>query len=194
MIHKTLFSAMIGLLALTTAAVAQPLPPYVPPTGPVPAADQMTPQTLGDMLRSATTFHEMVRGMNLNRAMGPDVHAVGQDGRYHHSVQRTAETVGAGAGVGAAIGAMSRKDNGVLIGALVGGFGGLIVDQIMKHREEAREHAAYGYAEDGRNYGPDGRGFGSDDAGYRGPEGKDRDRDHKNGDRDRREFKTRESK
>jgi hypothetical protein len=36
---------------------------------------------------------------------------------------------------------MMRTQNGVLIGAIIGSAGGLIVDQIMRHREEARPKA-----------------------------------------------------
>jgi len=93
------------------------------------------------MLRSATTFHELVRNLNLNRNFGPDVHQVGPDGLPQHSVERTAQTIGAGAGVGAAIGGMTKGQNGVLIGALIGGAGGLIVDQILKHKEDTQAKA-----------------------------------------------------
>jgi hypothetical protein len=51
-------------------------------------------------------------------------------------VERTAVTIGAGAGVGAAIGGMTRSQNGLLIGALIGSAGGLVLDEILKHREQ----------------------------------------------------------
>jgi len=95
---------------------------------------------LASMLRTAATFHELVA--NLNKSLGPDQHVLGSDGQFHHPAERTAETIGAGAGAGAALGAMSHSPNGVMIGALIGGAGGLIVDQILKHREELRERAA----------------------------------------------------
>ena len=47
-------------------------------------------------------------------------------------------TIGAGAGVGAAIGGMTKNPNGALIGALVGSAGGLVVDEILKHREQTK--------------------------------------------------------
>jgi hypothetical protein len=112
-----------------------------PQTPPSAAPDQLTPQVLGEMLRSATTFHELVSKMNLSKSLGPDQHVQGPDGQLHHPLARTAETIGAGVGAGAAVGAMTRSQNGVLIGALVGGAGGLIIDQILKHREELRERA-----------------------------------------------------
>src|SRR5271154_5849507 len=82
-------------------------------------ANQLTPQVLAAMLRSATTFNELVRNMNLSKSLGPDVHATGANGLPQHSIERTAQTIGAGAGAGAAIGAMTHNQNGVLIGALV---------------------------------------------------------------------------
>ena len=115
--------------------------------------NELTPQVLGEMLRSATTFHELVRNMNLNKSLGPDQHVQGQDGQLHHPIARTAETIGAGAGAGAAIGAMTHSQNGVLIGALIGGAGGLIIDQILKHREEVRERAIYSQVPDA-SYAP----------------------------------------
>ena len=142
-----LAGATLALFALSGSAPAQ-TPAQVPQADRAPAypqaasaPDQLTPQVLGEMLRSATTFHELVRNLNLNKSLGADQHIQGPDGRLHHPVERTAETIGAGAGAGAAIGAMTRSQNGVLIGALVGGAGGLIIDQILKHREELREKA-----------------------------------------------------
>ena len=133
----------LGLLLIGGFGVAQ-LPAQAPPTTQAaPAPEQLTPRVLGEMLRSAATFHELVSNMNLDKSLGPDQHMQGPDGQFHHPLQRTAETIGAGAGAGAAVGAMTRSQNGVLIGALVGGVGGLIVDQILKHREELRQRAVY---------------------------------------------------
>jgi hypothetical protein len=129
-------SLSLALFACVGSALAQQAPP--------PAPNQLTPQVLGEMLASATTFHDLVTSLNLSRSLGPDVHVEGPDGEYHHPVRRTAAVIGAGVGAGAAIGGMTRSLNGVMIGALVGGAGGLIIDQIMRHREEVREHAAYG--------------------------------------------------
>jgi hypothetical protein len=111
-------------------------PNYQTPPPPAQAQSQLTPQMLGAMLRSAATFNELIRSMNLNQSLGPDQHYIGADGRLHHSMERTAETIGAGAGAGAAIGAMSHSQNGVMIGALIGGAGGLILDQILKQHEQ----------------------------------------------------------
>jgi hypothetical protein len=97
-------------------------------------SNQITPKALVEMLQSASTFHDLVQ--NLNKSLGPDVHTAGPDGASQHSVERTAVTIGAGAGVGAAIGGMTRSQNGLLIGALIGSAGGLVLDEILKHREQ----------------------------------------------------------
>ncbi len=102
--------------------------------------NQVTPRTLAEMLQSATNFHDLAQ--NLSRSLGPDVHTIGRDGSLQHSVERTAITVGAGAGVGVAIGSMTHNQNGALIGALIGGAGGLVLDEILKHREQTHPQPA----------------------------------------------------
>jgi len=129
------------MLCCAVFALAQQPAPAPPP--PSAAANQLTPQVLAQMLKSATTFHELVQNLNLDRALGPDIHQIGPDGRSQHSVERTAAAIGAGAGAGAAIGAMTKNQNGVLIGALVGSAGGLILDQILRAHEEQKAKAAY---------------------------------------------------
>jgi hypothetical protein len=130
--YRVLALATCGILSLGGLAMAQ--------SQPAAPSNQLTPQVLGEMLRSATTFHELVRNLNLNKNFGPDVHLAGPNGTPQHSVERTAQTIGAGAGVGAAIGGMTKGQNGVLVGALIGGAGGLIVDQILKHKEETQQN------------------------------------------------------
>jgi len=115
---------------MSALALAQTPPPAPPPS------NQLSTQALADMLRTATGFHDLVQNLNLNRSIGPDVHTIGPNGLPQHSVERTAVTIGAGAGVGAALGQMSHSSNGVLIGAFLGGAGVLIVDEIIKHREQ----------------------------------------------------------
>ena len=138
--HRLLGRALCVLL-LTSGFAAAQTPVLTPP--PAPAANQLTPQMLGEMLLSANTFHELVSNLNFNESLGPDQHVIGPDGRSRHSMTRTMQVIGAGAGAGAAVGAMTRSDNGVLIGALVGSAGGLIVDQILKQRERQKERAYF---------------------------------------------------
>jgi hypothetical protein len=117
-------------VCLSGLAVAQ--------SGPTPTtqSNQVTPKVLAEMLQSASNFHDLVQ--NLNKSLGPDVHTIAPDGSSQHSAERTAITVGAGAGVGVAIGSMTRNQNGALIGALIGSAGGLVLDEILKHREQTR--------------------------------------------------------
>jgi len=117
----------------TLVLAQQPAPP--------PPSNQLSMQTLAEMIRTANSFNELVRNMNLKARLGPDVHSIGPDGLPQHSAQRTAATIGAGAGVGAAVGGMTRSKNGVIIGAIIGSAGGLIIDQVVKHREETRANA-----------------------------------------------------
>ena len=65
------------------------------------------------MLRTATSFHELVTRLDPSKSLGPDEHVLGPDGQYHHPLQRTAAVIGAGAGAGAAIGGMTHSMNGV---------------------------------------------------------------------------------
>lgn len=141
--QKITVSATLVLLSMSGLAMAQaPAPaPAQPPTS---LTSQLTPQMLGAMLNSAATFHDLVRNLNLSKSLGPDQDFVGPDGRLHHPLIRTAATIGAGAGAGMAIGEMTHNPNGMLIGALIGGAGGLIVDEVLQHQEEARRRAAAG--------------------------------------------------
>jgi hypothetical protein len=158
--HKSraLFGGVLFVSLTLFGALALAQSPAQPPRSSqaAPAPNQLTPQVLGEMLRSATTFHELVENMNLSKSLGADQHIQGTDGRLHHPLERTAQTIGAGAGAGAAVGAMTHSQNGVLIGALVGGAGGLIIDQILQHREEVRARADHDAAPDA-NYAPQDR-------------------------------------
>jgi hypothetical protein len=126
---KQLLPAIFSSMCITGVAMAQA-------SAPPAQASQMTPKVLAEMLQSASNFHDLVQ--NLNKSLGPDVHTPGPDGVSQHSVERTAVTMGAGAGVGVAIGSMTRSQNGALIGALIGSAGGLVLDEILKHREQTR--------------------------------------------------------
>ena len=130
---KYFLLVILGSFCLSGLAVAQS-------SAPAPAqSNQITPKVLAEMLQSASSFHDLVQ--NLNKSLGPDVHAPGPDGVSQHSLERTAVTVAAGAGVGAAIGGMTRNQGGPLIGALIGSAGGLVLDEILKHREQTQAHA-----------------------------------------------------
>jgi hypothetical protein len=125
---KHFLPVIFSSVCLSGLAVAQSTAP--PTTQP----NQVTPKVLAEMLQSASNFHDLVQ--NLNKSLGPDVHTTGPDGSSQHSLERTAVTMGAGAGVGVAIGSMTHNQNGALIGALIGSAGGLVLDEILKHREQ----------------------------------------------------------
>ncbi len=145
--HKTVFSVALALLSFNGLVLAQsPAQTPAPAQQPASLSSQLTPQMLGQMLNSAANFHELVRNLNLGKALGPDQDVAGPDGQLHHSLTRTAATIGAGAGAGMAVGEMTHNPNGMLIGALIGGAGGLIVDQVLKHQEEVRRNAAVNQA------------------------------------------------
>jgi hypothetical protein len=130
---KHFLPVIFSSVCLSGLVVAQSSAPPAAQSNPV------TTKVLVEMLQSASNFHDLVQ--NLNKSLGPDVHTTGPDGSSQHSAERTAITVGAGAGVGVAIGGMTRNPNGALIGALIGSAGGLVLDEILKHREETQTHA-----------------------------------------------------
>ena len=112
-----------------------------PAPAPTPApSNQIAPQILAEMLQSATTFHDLVQG--LNKSLAASVHSPSTNVTPQHSMERTATTIGAGAGVGAALGGMTKNPNGVVIGAMIGGAGWFILDQILQHRAEAHPQPA----------------------------------------------------
>jgi hypothetical protein len=132
--------ALLGFLLLSFSASGQtpaPPPAYTPAPQGLPNQD-MNVQFLGEMLRSATNMHDLVRGMELEQAFAQrdrDASLPPRE-RQRRELARTAAIMGAGAGAGVAIGAMTHSEKGLLIGALVGTAGGLVIDQIMRHRAE----------------------------------------------------------
>jgi hypothetical protein len=120
-------------VCLSVLAVAQSSAPSATPS------NQDATKLLIEMMQSASNFHDLVQ--NMSKSLGPDVHTTGPNGSSQHSLERTAVTIGAGAGVGVAIGSMTRNQNGALIGALIGSAGGLALDEILKHREQAHPQA-----------------------------------------------------
>jgi hypothetical protein len=126
---KHFLPVILASACLSGVAMAQASAP------PISQSDRVTPKVLAEMLQSASNFHDLVQ--NLSKSLGPDVHSPGPDGAPQHSLERTAVTMGAGAGVGVAIGSMTRSQNGALVGALIGSAGGLVLDEILKHREQS---------------------------------------------------------
>ncbi len=117
------FLAASWLCATASAQTAAPTPPSDPNT-----------QFIDQVLRTATAVQALVKSMNLDKALAAqNVYPPGDP----RSLQRTAEFIGVGAGVGMALGEMAHSQKGALIGAAAGGAGGLIADQILR-RQAAR--------------------------------------------------------
>jgi len=121
---RTLPTLLAAPFLLISLACAQS------PAPPPPAADPNM-QFLDQVMRTAAAVHALVAGMNLEKALGAQNTYAPGDPR---ALQRTAEFMGVGAGVGVALGEMSHSQKGVLIGAAAGTAGGLIVDQLLRHQ------------------------------------------------------------
>jgi hypothetical protein len=128
---KTISSVTLGLFFMTALGWGQS-----PATAPPPAASnsQLNLVLLADALRSASTFHDLVKNLNVEKNLNQDPNAA--------PLSRTAAIMGAGAGAGAAIGEMSRSQKGVLIGVVAGTAGGFILDQILRQRAAKAAAAA----------------------------------------------------
>jgi len=124
---------------------AQAQPPDPPAPQGLPNQD-INVQFLGEMLRSANNFHDLVRGMQLEQTFGQHDRDAGLPPaeRQRRELARTAAIMGASAGAGVAIGSMSHSEKGLLIGALVGTAGGLVIDQILRHRAEVKPQPVVG--------------------------------------------------
>ncbi len=122
--------ALAGLVATQLAAGQSPNP------APKPADPNV--QFMEQLMRTATAVHDLVKSMNLEKALNSQPIYPPGDPR---NLQRTADFMGVGAGVGLALGEMSHSQKGVLIGAAAGSAGGLIVDQLLRH-QAAKAQAA----------------------------------------------------
>ena len=132
-------------LALAPALLAG----FASAQAPAPADPNL--QFVDNVMRTAAAVHELIRGMNLQNSFAS--YPPG-DPRAN---QRTAEFMGMGAGVGMALGEMSRNNKGAMIGAAAGAAGGLVVDQILRH--QAAKNATVQPAPDQIPPDPPSRGF-----------------------------------
>ena len=118
-----------GLFGLASLGWSQ-----APPSA--PSSSQLNLQVLADTLRAASTFHDLVKNLNVQKNLNPE------GAPPSTPLARTAVIVGAGAGTGAAIGEWSGGQKAVLIGAIAGAAGGLVVDQVMRHKAAKAETQA----------------------------------------------------
>jgi hypothetical protein len=114
----------IGLFCMTILGWAQSPPPA---QAAAPANSQINLTLLAEALRSASTFHDLVKNLNVEKNLSPGPNAAPLD--------RTVAIMGAGAGAGAAIGELSHSQKGILIGVVAGTAGGFVIDQILRQRD-----------------------------------------------------------
>jgi hypothetical protein len=123
----------ISLLLTQLANAQEPVPAKPAPATAQPAADPNL-QFLDQVLQTATAVQSLVKSMHLDKAIGAQSSYPPGDPR---SLQRTAEFIGVGAGVGMALGEMAHSQRGAITGAAIGSAAGVIVDQILR-REAAK--------------------------------------------------------
>lgn len=124
--------AALAAMPLLVSYLAQAQEPIPPPSGP-PAVQTTDPrlQFVNQIMQTAMAVEGLVKTMNLGKTFGVQSAYPPGDPR---SLQRTAEFMGVGAGVGMALGEMNHSQKGAIIGAAAGSAGGLIVDQILRHQ------------------------------------------------------------
>ena len=104
------------------------------PANPAPPAAQLAAdpklQFLDQLLKTATAVQSLVRSMDLKKAISAQTYPPGDP----RSLQRAAEFIGVGAGVGMALGEMAHNQKSAIAAAAVGGAAGAIVDQILRRQ------------------------------------------------------------
>jgi hypothetical protein len=151
---KSSFARLLTGLAFLSAFAfgqnypqAQPFGQPVPP--PPPQNNRQDPgidlSNLQTMLGSAQSFHNAIDSMHLRERFrdSEEMAASQAVSRKDYDNKRTMAMIGAGAGIGVALAGMTRDSKTVMIGAIAGGVGGLIVDQIMRNRARKAEERAY---------------------------------------------------
>jgi hypothetical protein len=131
-LKKIIGSVTLGLFAMTAAGWAQSPAPTAPPANSQVNNSQTNNSQinlvlLAEALRSASTFHDLVKNLNVEKTVNPGPNAAPLD--------RTVSIMGAGAGAGAAIGEMSHSQKGILIGVVAGTAGGFVIDQLLRQRD-----------------------------------------------------------
>jgi hypothetical protein len=133
-VHKTFAILTLSLFGTAASGWAQT-------PAPAPSAQQLNIQLLAEALRTAATFHDLVKNLNTNVEKNLAVNGASSSPSSAQSLSRTAEIVGAGAGAGAAMGELSGSQKGMMIGAAAGAAGALVIDQIVRHHEAAKAAA-----------------------------------------------------
>lgn len=126
MYKTTLPIITVTLLAAASAAWGQSQPPAPAAAAP----QQLNLQILAESLRAAATFHDLVKNLNVEKNLNLN----GASPSSSEPLNRMAVIAGAGAGTGAAIGELKGGQKAILIGAVAGAAGALVIDQIMRHQ------------------------------------------------------------
>ena len=134
--YKIMFGIATTFLCMTGLALAEP---QTTPANPQ-VNIQLNTEFLNDLMRSAAMFNGMVQNMNLNRTLHESGVAADSTDANGRPIKHTAAVLGAGAGIGLAVGGMTGNQKNAMIGAAVGGASALIIDQILQH--QARERLA----------------------------------------------------
>jgi hypothetical protein len=119
----------ISLPLAQLAKAQEPVPAMPPPAAAQPASDPNL-QFLDQVLKTATAVQSLVKSMDLKKAISAQTYPAGDP----RALQRTAEFIGVGAGVGMALGEMAHSQRGVITGAAIGSAAGVIADQILRRQ------------------------------------------------------------
>ncbi len=132
--YKTMIGITTALVCMTGLALAEP---QTTPANP-PMNIPLNTEFLNDLMRSAAMFNGMVQNMNLNKALHESGVAPDSTDANGRQIKHTAAVLGAGAGVGLAVGGLTGNQKNAMIGAAVGGATALIIDQILQHQAKER--------------------------------------------------------
>jgi hypothetical protein len=132
--YKITFGIATTLLCMSGLAMAEP---QTTPANPQ-VNIQLNTEFLNDLMRSAAMFNGMVQNLNLNRTIHESGVAPESTDPNGRPIKHTAAVLGAGAGIGLAVGGMTGSQKNAMIGAAVGGASALIIDQILQHQAKER--------------------------------------------------------
>lgn len=125
-----LFARTLACLAVSSAFFLQQAVAQTPPPAATAQPLDRSMQFLQEVMRTAAAVQNMVQAMSVQKTFGSAAAYPPGDPR---ALQRTAEIIGVGTGVGMVVGEMTHHKNGVAIGAAAGAAGGLVVDQMVRH-------------------------------------------------------------
>src|ERR1700741_921081 len=114
--YKITTGIATALLCMSGLALAEP---QTTPANPQVNV-QLNTEFLNDLMRSAAMFNGMVQNLNLNRTLHESGVAPDSTDANGRPIKHTAAVLGAGAGIGLAVGGMTGSQKGPMIGAAGG--------------------------------------------------------------------------